>query len=82
MSRRPLIEKIHDEDYLNNLSNRRKRELLFCSQILSPEELSQLSSIAVAYNIARRKYVEENFSEEEQTEYLIKKKPIFFSRGE
>jgi len=78
LSRRPLIEKLRDQEYLDSLSERRRKEILFCSQLLSTQELSHLSSIAVAYNIARRKYIEENIREEEREDYLVKRKPIFY----
>ena len=76
ISRRPLKEKLNDKEYLESLSDRRRRELLFCSKILTEEELSYYSSIAVAYNVARRRYIEENIPEEEKAKYLYSRRPL------
>lgn len=53
-----LLSKLKDREYFCNLSERRRKELLFASKYLTEEELQTLSSIDVAYNIARQRYIE------------------------
>jgi len=55
MKHKTLYEKIKNKEYLDNLSNRRQRELLFCAKILDEEELMKETSIQVGYEKARKK---------------------------
>jgi len=56
---RSLLEKLNDSTYLQNLSSKRYRQLMICRELLSDEELGRYSSIEVAYNIARSRFVSE-----------------------
>ena len=58
-----LTEKLNDEDYFNNLCERRQRELIFCSKLLNEDEMNTYSSISVAYNVARHRFIEEYLPE-------------------
>lgn len=57
MKNKSLAEKLQNHDYLDNLSNRRLREILFCEKILDEEELEQESSIQVGYKKARKRFI-------------------------
>lgn len=59
MKRNSLLEKLLNEEYVRSLSERRYKELMFCKEILSEDELRQYSSISVAYSVARNKLIEE-----------------------
>ena len=59
MKHRTLYEKIQNKEYLNNLSDRRQRELLFCAKILNEEELMKETSIQIGYEKARKKFIME-----------------------
>ena len=48
MKRKSLLEKLRDPKYLESLSERRRRELQKCIEILGLEQLQYYSSIAVA----------------------------------
>ena len=54
-----LKDKLEDEEYIDNLCDRRRKELLFCGDYLSEDELESYSSIDTAYKIARVRYVKE-----------------------
>jgi len=54
-----LLEKLIDEEYVKSLSQRKYRELMFCKELLSEEELRQYSSISVAYAVARERFVDQ-----------------------
>lgn len=58
-----LAEKLKSEEYMDNLSNRRLRELLICEKILTEEELESESSIQVAYSKARMRFIENVLSQ-------------------
>lgn len=77
MVKRTLLDKWNDPMYLEELSERRRRELEFAKQILNAEELQSYSSIDIAYREARRKFIENYMPFEQQEEYLNNKKPIF-----
>jgi hypothetical protein len=76
-----LWSKIHNPEYIEQLSERRRKELEFCKEVLSEEELKSSSSIAVAYYKARQKLAEEVLYEinPELAERLLEgeKIPIF-----
>ena len=59
MRRSSLLEKLLNEEYVKSLSERRYKELMFCKEILSEDELRQYSSISVAYSVARNRLIEE-----------------------
>jgi hypothetical protein len=75
--KKSLAEKLKDKDYIESLSERSKSELMAAISILEPEELSRISSISVAYRIAREKWIKMNIPEYEWEEYL-KGKPLFW----
>jgi len=75
MKRKSLLEKLQDPKYLESLSERRRRELQKCIEILGLEQLQYFSSIAVAYKKAREKWIEEHIPEDKREEYY--KRPIF-----
>jgi len=54
-----LLEKLIDEEYVRSLSQRKYRELMFCKELLSEEELKQFSSISVAYSVAKSRFVDQ-----------------------
>ena len=58
-SRVSLKEKLMCEEYVNSLSERRYKELMFVRDIMSDEELEQYSSIAVAYYHAKHRFIED-----------------------
>jgi hypothetical protein len=70
-----LKTKLQDEEYIESLCYRRKNELKICQEILTEEELNYHSSIAVAYNIARKRYIQSNFDED-----FIKAHKLLFMR--
>jgi len=53
-----LAEKLKSEDYMDNLSNRRLRELLICKEVLTEEELDNESSIQIGYRKARNRFID------------------------
>ena len=63
MYRRPLIDKLSDENFIENLSEKSKKQLLFCKGYLTEKELNQINSISTGYYIARGRYVEEVLKE-------------------
>lgn len=71
-----IWDKIQNPDYIENLCDRNRRELEFARSILNEEELQQVSSIDVAFAVARRKYVRENIEPSKQVLY-DSRKPIF-----
>jgi len=79
MMKRPLKDKLQDEEYLSSLSERRRRELLVCGKLLTEEELEYFSSIDTAYKIARSRYIRSRFDEEMASKILERGHvPIFF----
>lgn len=54
-----LSEKLGNSNYLEALSDRRYRELMFCKEMLSDKELNTETSIQVAYHKARDKFIDE-----------------------
>ena len=75
--RKSLAEKLKDKNYIESLSQRSRSELMAAISILEPEELSKISSISVAYRIAREKWIRMNVPESEWEEYL-QGKPLFW----
>ena len=76
MKRKSLLEKLQSPKYIESLSEKRRKQLLFCSKVLSEKELSYISSIAVGYRIARERWIREHLPEDEQERYL-QDKPLF-----
>jgi len=58
MKNRSLADKLQSPQYLDNLCDRRLRELMFCEKILEKDELEHETSIQVAYRKARDRFVE------------------------
>lgn len=58
MKKYSLADKLQSQEYINNLSDRRRREILVCKEILSNEELEHESSIEVGYKKARKKFID------------------------
>ena len=58
VKRNSLLEKLLNEEYVKSLSERRYKELMFCKEMLSEDELREYSSISVAYSVARSKLIE------------------------
>jgi hypothetical protein len=77
MRKKSLLEKIRDKEYLESLSERSRSELIAAISVLNPEELSKISSISVAYRIAREKWIKMNIPQIEWQEYL-EGKPLFW----
>jgi len=73
-----LKDKLEDEEYIESLSNRRKKEILICNKILEENDLSFLSSIDVGYHIAKEKYIKEKYGEENLEE--MNNSPLFWDR--
>jgi len=59
MRNQSLAEKLGNQDYLDHLSERRRRELMFCEKMLTQNELVSESSIQVGYRIARDRFLED-----------------------
>ena len=76
-SRESLLEKLKDKNYIESLSERSRSELIAAISVLEPEELSRISSISVAYRIAREKWIKMNVPRTEWEEYLSGK-PLFW----
>jgi hypothetical protein len=76
-SRESLLEKLKDKRFIESLSERSKSELIAAISVLEPEELSRISSISVAYRIAREKWIKMNVPRTEWEEYLSGK-PLFW----
>ena len=80
MKQESLATKLNNPEFVESLSERRRRELLVCQKLLSEEELEQESSIQVAYKKARKKFIEEYLDQinPELAEHAREKKvPIF-----
>jgi len=58
INRRPLIDKLSDEDFLESLNIKSKKQILFCRDYLTEEELNKINSISTGYYIARERYIE------------------------
>lgn len=63
MKNKSLAEKLQDPVYLNNLSERRQREIQVCKKIFSEEELESESSIQVGYQKARKRFIKDRLTE-------------------
>jgi len=75
-----LADKIRNPNYLDNLSDRRYRELMICKEILDDDVLESESSIQIAYGKARKKFIVEVLSQinpELAERALEDKVPIF-----
>jgi len=59
--RSSLAAKLENDEYLDSLSERERKQLLVCRELLTDNELSDLSSIRVGYKIARNRYIEEHY---------------------
>jgi len=59
MKNASLADKLQSKTYVDNLSDRRYRELMFCKEILTKKELNTESSIQTAYHKARDKFIDE-----------------------
>jgi len=64
MKFRSLFDKLKDQDYIEGLSDRRRREIMICKELLTEEELRYYSSIDVAYHVARERYIKKNYDME------------------
>ena len=72
-----LVEKMKDKRYIEKLSDRSRNELIAAISVLDAQELSKISSISVAYKIARHKWIKMNLPETKWEEY-IEGKPLFW----
>ena len=72
-----LVEKMKDKKYIESLSERSRNELIAAISVLDAQELSKISSISVAYKIARQKWIKMNLPETKWEEY-IEGKPLFW----
>jgi len=80
MKSKSLADKLQDNNYLDSLSGRRLREILFCEKMLNEEELEQESSIQVGYKKAREKFIAtylEQLNPELAEQARERKTPIF-----
>ena len=68
MKRFSIYDKMHNQDYIDNLSVATKHKLNLCIEMLTEQEIKSLSSIQVAYGIARERFIDE---------YLIRVNPDF-----
>ncbi len=68
-----LKDKLEDEEYLESLCYRSKNEIKVVEEYLSNDELNHYSSITVAYKLAKKRYMEENFDPEFLEERIHKK---------
>ena len=59
-----LKTKLEDTDYLESLSNKRRGEIEICKEMLTEEELENISSIATGYRIARKRYLYEHYEKD------------------
>jgi len=75
-SSKSLYEKMQDEEYLNTLCERRRRELELARKILGEEELRNSSSISTAYRKAREKWIIENMPPDEQEKFIYQRRPL------
>ena len=66
MKRLSIFDKLNVPYYIENLSDNMKTKLELVKLLLDEEELKSLSSIQVAYNLARERYIDE---------YLVKVNP-------
>jgi len=72
MKRLSIFDKLNIDYYIDNLSDNMKTKLELVKLLLNEEELKSLSSIQVAYNIARERYIDE---------YLVKVNPQLAKRA-
>ncbi len=76
-----LKDRLEDSEWVDSLSERKRKELMLCSLLLSEEELESKSSIAAGYRVARNRLLHEVLPEMDPEFYekslTQRKTPIF-----
>ena len=67
-----IKDKLEDKGYIGSLSDKMKGELKICIEMLTDEELSYYSSISTAYKVARERYIEKYFDEEDRPNVFVR----------
>ena len=74
--RRSLFNKLEDKEFVESLSEKTRRRLFFAQMLLSDDELRENSSIQVAYDLAKDRYLEDYLKKYDIMEYIrVKNNP-------